>query len=406
MPKFLELKTKKEADLLFQTLDNKRECYAIYCDGSLYYYPNSLELSHTWDYTKHASSENVEYAKIWAQGLDLDVVCPEELKADWQAVNHRAKAFLRSFVESKVNLNDVCFYDLVPRKFLLEYCDLKNKICEYVFDHHKKPKNYEFMSSLCKWVDEVSEQELNISYENLDFIDPKMSLAFSKLKSVSNNIKYNPWGSVTGRLTTKPDSFPILTLNKSFRSLIAPNNDLFVELDYNAAEVRTLLSLTGKPQPQEDIHAWISENIFNGKYTREQSKIKFFAWLYNPTSSNKKLDAFVDRHSILQKSYIDDCVHTRFDRIIEAPPEKALNYLIQSSLSDMFLRSMLKVHEVLKGKKSKIAFSIHDSLVLDMHKDDKHMINDIVDIFSKNDLGKFKVNLSMGKNFGQMRSVS
>ena len=44
---------------------------------------------------------------------------------------------------------------------------------------------------------------------------------------------YDVWGSVTGRLTTKPDSFPILTLNKGFRSLIAPNNDLFVELDAN-----------------------------------------------------------------------------------------------------------------------------------------------------------------------------
>ena len=392
--------------MFFQALDNKKECYAIYCDGSLYYYPNSLELTHTWEYTKHAAGNNIEYAKIWTKGLDLNAACPEELKPEWQAINYRAKAFLKSFVESKVDLNDVCFYDLVPKKFLLEYCDLKNKICEYVFDHHKKPKNYEFMSSLCQWCDKISDQGLNISYENLDFIDPKMSMAFSKLKNTSNKIKYNPWGSVTGRLTTRSDSFPILTLNKNFRSLISPTNDLFVELDYNAAEVRTLLSLTGKPQPQEDIHAWISENVFNGKYTRDQSKVKFFAWLYNPASKNKKLDSFIDKRSILQKIYIDGCVHTAFDRVIDAPPDKALNYLVQSTLSDMFLRSLLRVDEILKEKKSRIAFSIHDSLVIDLHRDDKKLINEIVDVFSKNDLGTFKVNLSMGKNFGQMRGVA
>ena len=37
-----------------------------------------------------------------------------------------------SFKESKINLRDNCFYDLIPEKFLLEYCFIKNEITNQV----------------------------------------------------------------------------------------------------------------------------------------------------------------------------------------------------------------------------------------------------------------------------------
>ena len=53
-----------------------------------------------------------------------------------------------------------------------------------------------------------------------------------------------------------------------------PQNDWFLELDYNAAEVRTLLALSGKDQPEEDIHEWNIKNIYDGDLTREEAKRK------------------------------------------------------------------------------------------------------------------------------------
>ena len=37
---------------------------------------------------------------------------------------------------AKVNLEHNCFFDLTPERFLKEYCEVKNKICEWVFKNY------------------------------------------------------------------------------------------------------------------------------------------------------------------------------------------------------------------------------------------------------------------------------
>ena len=391
--------------MLFQTLDNKKECYTIYCDKEFYYYPNKLDLTHTWAYTPHFEDKEIEYAHIWCEGKSLNEVCPEHLKEDWARINKRAKAFLTSLEEARINLNDICFYDVAPKKFLIEYYNLKNQITDWVFDHYKKPYNYDFLRDLTAFLFKLGKQKLNLKTENLDFIDTKVRKNFNKVKNTCDYIKYNPWGTATGRLTTIQDSFPILTLNKELRSILTPNNDLFVELDYNSAELRTFFGLLGQAQPKEDIHSWINTNIFNNKFTREESKKKVFAWLYNPKAKSVKLNNYLDRDLLMSKNYLDGYAKTPYNRTIKVDEERALNYLIQSTASDLFLTSALKVDKLLENKKSFISFSIHDSLILDLDKGDQPILNEILQIFSSTKFGDFKVNLSIGKNFGNMKKI-
>jgi len=337
--------------------------------------------------------------------MKLAEVCPEHLLDRWKSANDQARVFLKTLQKAKIDLKDICFYDTVPEKFLLNFYDIKNQITDHVFSTYKKPKNYTFLKDLAFFLKRIESRELNIDLKNIDFSNPKVRDTASKINKANKNIIYNPWKTVTGRLTTEKNSFPILTLNKELRGAIKPKNDLFVELDFNAAEVRALLALLGEQQPKEDIHSWINDNIFDGKLDREKTKKKVFSWLYNPKAKNKKLNEYLDRDKLYEKYFVDGHVYTPYDRKIAVDENKAVNYLIQSTTSDMLLEAALKIDKALKNKKSFVCFCIHDSITIDMAAEDKEMLRELAGLFSKTKLGDFKFNLSIGKDFGSMRRV-
>jgi DNA polymerase I-like protein with 3'-5' exonuclease and polymerase domains len=130
-----------------------------------------------------------------------------------------------------------------------------------------------------------------------------------------------------------------------------------------------------------------------------------FAWLYNPKARNKKLQQFLNKDNILHEYYNGHSVETPFNRSIEVAEEKALNYLIQSTTSDLFLTQAIKVFNILSDSDSHIAFCIHDSLVIDMSRSDQHLMQEIMSLFSDTSFGHFKTNISIGKDYGSMRKV-
>ena len=158
-------------------------------------------------------------------------------------------------------------------------------------------------------------------------------------------------------------------------------------------------------QPKDDIHLWISKNIFESKYDRDTTKKKVFAWLYNSKAKNKKLNSYLNRGKILKNFYKDGYVSTPFGREIAVEEEKAVNYMIQSTTSDLFLTSAIKIDKMLKNKKSKISFCVHDSLVLDLAKEEKNLISELAKIFSQTKFGVLKTNMNIGKNYGSMRKI-
>tara|TARA_R110000765_G_scaffold186008_1_gene291648 strand:+ start:1214 stop:2392 length:1179 start_codon:yes stop_codon:yes gene_type:complete len=391
--------------LLFQALDAKSECFSIYSEGGLIKNPDMSTLTHTWTPTSHYRNKKIEYAQIWCHGQSLAAACPPSLKEQWQLLNTMARAYINSFNKAQINLNRVCIYDLLPEHFLLDFYEAKNQICEHVFNTGTRPKNYEFMHDLLIMLKEIEQKQLNIQMDNLEYSNNKVRQGLNKVRSAQKNIVYNPWVTATGRLSASQNSFPILTLNKELRSALVPNNDFFVELDYNSAELRVLLGLLGQQQPEGDIHSWIAQSIYNNKYTRDETKKKVFSWLYNPKAKNKKLNQLLDREKVHDIFYKDAHVHTPFNRELPCPSEKAVSYIVQSTTSDLFLTSAIKISKMLQNKKSYVAFCIHDSLVIDFAKEDQGLIEDLIKQFSSTMYGTFKTNLSVGKNFGVLKRV-
>ena len=392
--------------MIFQTIDDKSECVGIYTDGKFHFDNFPTNLTKTWKFSGSITDPDVEYAWLVANGKTLEECAPEELMGDLEAAKRKMVAYQKSFHIAKIDLNQHCVFDLVPHDFLMSFCELKNKITEHVFDNFTKPKNYDHLVGVHKLLSKIEFQRLN-----LDFKDCKHLMyssigrqTISELVKNYSYIKYNLFGTVTGRLTTSQESFPILTLRKDFREIMKASNDFFISLDYNGAEVRTFLDLCEQEQPQEDIHLWNMENIFHEEedidVTRETAKTLFFSWLYNPDSDLIE-SGFYDRKKLLDKYYANGYINTPHGRTIEVDERRALNYLIQSTTSDRVLSKAVLIDKILEGTNSFISHIVHDELVIDFDDNDRHLFSEIKEIFEDG----FLSNVSAGKNYGKMEKI-
>ena len=390
--------------MLFQaiTVENKD---IIFANGKIH--TTSIpKLTKTWSYSP-SLDKGVEYAEFRCGGLGLDEVCPEHIKDRWEAAKEKVKSHCRACIESRIDITGGKFYNFLPQSALLEYLQVKNEITQYVFDNFPKPENYDFLFELQKVLTEIETNRVKLDLTPLrsKSHDFRTNQFYNKVKRLKPYVRYNLFGTKTGRLTTKKGSFPILTMDKNYRQILTPQNDIFVELDYNAAELRTLLHMSGEDQPQQDIHDWNIANIFPQIADREVAKKRVFSWLYNPIAEDKDLEQYYNRSLILKNHWDGDKIVNPFGREIEADAKHALNYIIQSTTSDLFLRRILELAKLLESKKSFISFLIHDSVVIDLDKSEKHLIQEIADTFAKTDFSKFLVNMKAGKNYGEMKDI-
>ncbi len=160
-----------------------------------------------------------------------------------------------------------------------------------------------------------------------------------------------------------------MNLKTELKDIVRPTNDVFIELDFNAAEIRTLISLSKQNQPQEDIHEFNRKEIFK-KGTREDAKTRFFAWLYNERSTTIQSD-FYSRENVLEEYFREGAIRTPFGRVIECDRFHALNYLLQSTSSDNCMDRVNKINKFLQGTKSHVAFTIHDCVIIDLSFEDR-----------------------------------
>ena len=390
--------------MIFHVIDDKKECRGYFADGRLRIRDLPDNLTATWDWSELIQDRDVILARIIAEGKTLHQACPEHLKERLEIREKKIKAHLKSFISANVKLSDVCFYDLIPEKDVQHYYSLVNEITEWVIENNSKPQNYRLMHNINIMCKEIAKQEIRVDKARWKWHaerDQKAMYLSKRFWDTSLKVDYNPWGTVTGRLGLNQGSFPILNLKREIRDIIKPKWDVFVELDFNGAELRTLLSLSGHNQPQEDIHDWNKVNIFDNSCERDDAKRKIFAWLYNPNSQAIRTP-YYDRTHALSKCYEQGVVKTPFGRQIPSDDFHSLNYLIQSTSSDNFLDRACAIHRYCKRLRTNVAFLIHDSVILDVPLEEKDKIKEIVEIFQNTKLGIFRTNIKVGKTLGDL----
>ena len=390
--------------MFFSKIDTKNNCKSIFADDKVFSdYEDTMK--YTWTYQDDLPPD-VKFVKLFCGGEDYVKLLPKHDAEEYKMLENKIKNTLKSYSVCGYDPRKFCLDELIEKTFIEDFFNLKNKAMELAVKNYQEPKNYAQLEKIERMVHSISKRSLNLDLTNVytSANDNRIRKIIKRYSSSPAFIQYNTFGTVTGRLSTTPSSFPLLTLNKEYRTMIKPNNGVFIEFDYNAFELRVLTALLGREQPKGDIHDWNIKNIFKDGTERSEAKKRIFAWLYNPNSDDALLSREYDRDGLLKKYFSDGKITTDFDREIEADDYHALNYLIQSTASDLFLEQAYKVFKILENNNSKsyVSMLIHDSMILDFDRKDYKLLNQIRDTFKQTRYGEMKLNIQVGRTLGDL----
>lgn len=115
---------------------------------------------------------------------------------------------------------------------------------------------------------------------------------------------------------------------------------------------------------------------------------------------------FYDRKKLLRNWYKNGKVKTPFGRQIKVTENKAFNYLIQSTTADLVIERAVEIDTILQGKKSFISHIVHDEIVIDFDDEDRGILQEIKNLFAKNKLDSYIVNVQAGKNYYELKEMN
>tara|TARA_R100000005_G_scaffold43815_1_gene20776 strand:+ start:33 stop:998 length:966 start_codon:yes stop_codon:yes gene_type:complete len=237
--------------------------------------------------------------------------------------------------------------------------------------------------------------------------------------------------AVTGRLTCKSPSLQVIPRSTGIRNaFVPPTKDfIIVPIDLSQVELRMTAHYSNDKilmhayTYEEDIHTRTAAEIFDvdiEDVTKEQRTIAKpinFGIIYGigPTrlaetlsvsvsDAKHYIDRYLERYSGVAKfiekykklakkngfvknyfGRVRHLEHLKDSNIEEWKRERAyrqaVNFVIQSSSADMFKIILIRCHELLKGKRSKMVMNIHDECVFYVHKDEINLILDIKKAF-------------------------
>ena len=352
-------------------------------------------------------THDVDFSWLVSGGLSIKSYLDKNPNLEMEQVVERYHACLRSCRAVGQDMSKNKLYDIIPEFLTKQYLEVVNEITKKAWknpvvspEEYETLKNNHIISLMC------SQNELEFNAEWVSENSHISRLRKFMANKARKKIKYDIFGTRTGRFATSKTSFPILSLDKSFRSLLVPRNDMFAVFDYNAAEIRTLLALSEIEQPSEDIHEWNRINVLRRSTTRDECKQQFFAWLYNPAATGP-FDSVYDRTRVLNNHWNDvGYVHTPFGRKIQTTEKLSLNYLLQSCTNDAIMESLVRAYKNLPKFKGSLAFVIHDSVVLDCKREDASLLEEFKSQLEQTRFGKYRCSFHIGKDFGNLRRIA
>lgn len=321
-----------------------------------------LESNFRWRYSPNFSGNFLEF---YTYGKSFEEFVDE--KAEYEILKDKIKSHILAAKETKLEYGNLA--EIIPGTIYERYLEIYNKTL-FKISQFEKPKYYDLILNYKKLLLNIESHP--VLYEN----SPKV-------------IKYKLFGTKTGRVALERDSFPILGLSKKNRINLKPHNGHFLELDFNSAEARIFLTLSGIEQPDYDIHLYHMQQT--GILDREQCKKDFFSWLYSQ-AHHDVFDKMYSKEVVLSQFY-NGKIKSPLGYEIKCDRFHALSYLIQSYIGFVLMEQAVKVFEFLQNMDGWISFLIYDSLVIDLK--DLSLIPRLVSIFEETSFGKYLTNVKV-----------
>ena len=293
-----------------------------------------------------------------------------------------AHEFLYHKYPNKQDINTI-----VPIVKHYEYCEALFEELEHLID---KPVN-KFYNDKVSWVFNGIERA-GLFVDNTlynDYFD----------KDIDGCVVYTQYNIKT--LTTRPSNnfnginYAALNKENGCRKVFITRNSKLVEFDITAYHPTLLSRLVGYDFGDKDIYSHFAE-VYG--LDRQEAKILTLQQLYGGILSQykdleffKKVQAYIDdlwdtfQHQGFIKCPISGYEYYK-DKLENMNPQKLLNYVLQNLETSFNVRILWDIFKILKGKKTKIVLYTYDSFLFDWDKEEKQVLQDINQIFTKHKL--------------------
>jgi hypothetical protein len=240
----------------------------------------------------------------------------------------------------------------------------------------------------------------------IDYYQGKIPHPEFNLKRGKIYTHYNLY-TTTSRPSNTFNSVNFAALNKDDgeRMCYQPENDMFIEMDFQGYHPRLIGELIGFNFPKDKNTYDVLGEILG--VDKQAAKELTFKQLYGGVWSEyqskpffKNVNMFIDdmwntyqygkSYSTTNKIFLDTT---------EMTPAKLFNYIIQSTETSTNVMLLEKVFDYLKDKKTKIVLYTYDAFLFDYSKEDGNILQDIVDML------EYPVTIKQGNTYHGLTKI-
>lgn len=257
----------------------------------------------------------------------------------------------------------------------------------------------------------VEQSKLRVDVHEFEKQFKPRNIDFSVQGELVGN-SYNLY-NVTSRPTNSFNAVNFLAIPKDIqhRQVFKPQNDKFVELDFDGYHVRLVSELIGYDlRLDQKAHMQLAkcyfgkENISPEEY--QKAKGINFSLIYgnipeeySQLEFTRKLREFIGKSwgDFTQTGRIVNCISGKefTGKLKDMYPEKLMNYLIQSIETARNVEVLIRVLKYLSNKKTKLELVTYDSFLLDVSEEDDNVVEEIRQIMETNLKGERKYPVSV-----------